>query len=193
MVGVVGVRVRPSVVREPADITGWYWTRAELVQIAAQRGLPRSGSKQHLIDVLVADLAGEGAPSLERSSVESPLTAPLSENMVIPAGQPFTRALRDWAEGTLGAPVRLGAAARALLRNPRRPNGEAATLADLLELLVNPPPSPEEVGTQFERNRFLRLLSRTSPGMSREQRELEWAEFRKLPTAQRAERLADVP
>jgi hypothetical protein len=189
----MGVHVRPEAVREPADITGWYWTRAELAQIAAQRGLPRSGSKQHLQDVLVADLSGLDAPSPERRSVQSPLRAPFSEDMVIPAGQPFTRELRDWMEETLGERVRLGAAARALLRNPQLPSGQTATLADVIKLLVNPPPASGEVGSQFERNRFMRLLSRTDPGISRKQRDQAWLEFRKLPSAQRAERLLDVP
>jgi hypothetical protein len=112
--------------------------------------------------------------------------------MVIPAGQPFTRELRDWMEETLGERVRLGAAARALLRNPQLPSGQTATLADVIKLLVNPPPASGEVGSQFERNRFMRLLSRTDPGMSRQQRDQAWLEFRKLPSAQRATRLSDV-
>lgn len=191
----MGARVRPAPedVAEPTDITGWYWTKDELVHIAARLAVPRSGTKQHLIEALVAHLAGHQPPVSERAPTSRPLQAPFADNMVIPAGQPFTRALRDWVESRAGVRVRLNAQARELLRDPLLVAGRQATLADLIDLLVNPPLPSGEIGFQFERNRFWRLLSRTAPELTRQQREREWAAFRQLPTERRVDILKDVP
>ena len=191
--------MRPSAgsVNSPADVIDWYWTRAELVQIAKRLGVPRSGSKQHLIDVIVAALAGEVLlTSALTSAAKGPrvrLQPPFSLTMVIPAGQPFTRALRDWAESQVGGPVRVSSAVRELLRNPLSADGRPATLGELIAVLASPQPPSESIGSQFERNRFMRLLSQRTPHLSRHQREQEWMAFRQLPSTQRVQALRDVP
>jgi hypothetical protein len=55
--------MRPELdaVQDPTDITGWYWTKSELIQIARRLGVPRSGSKQDLIEAITASLAGQRA------------------------------------------------------------------------------------------------------------------------------------
>ncbi len=180
--------MRPELndVQDPTDITGWYWTRAELIQIARRMGARRSGSKQDLIEAITARLAGHEPRTPPKKTTGSHLQPPFCAAMVIPAGQPFTRELRNWVASHVTGDVRVNAAVRELLRHPVTSVGHPATLGDLIDLMEIPPSPSDEIGPQFERNRFMRHLSRTEPGMGREEREREWARFRQLPSARRA-------
>jgi hypothetical protein len=187
--------MRPALnnVQDPTDITGWYWTKSELIQIARRLGVPRSGSKQDVIEAITASLAGREPRTLRQKTPSGSLQPPFDAAMVIPAGQPFTRELRNWVASRITGDVRVSAAVRELLRCPVTSAGHPATLGDLVELIENPPPPSDEIGRQFERNRFMRYLSRTEPAMGREQREREWARFRQLPSARRAAILGATP
>jgi hypothetical protein len=187
--------MRPELdaIQDPTDITGWYWTKSELIQIARRLGVPRSGSKQDLIEAITARLAGQETRKRPTKTMGSPLRPPFDAAMVIPAGQPFTRDLRNWVASRITGDVRVSAAVRELLRHPVTSAGRPATLGDLVDLIENPPPTSDEIGYQFERNRFMRYLSRTEPGMGRAQREREWVRFRQLPSGRRAAILGATP
>lgn len=187
--------MRPEVdaVQDATDITGWYWTKSELLQIARRLGVRRSGSKQDLIEAITANLAGRMPRPVGTVVAGKPLRPPFSVAMAIPAGQPFTRELRNWVQSQFDGDVRVTAVVRDLLRNPVTPAGSPATLGDLIDLIEKPLPASEDIGPQFERNRFMRLLSKTEPGMPRDEREQKWRAFRDLPTARRSMILAAIP
>lgn len=181
-------------VRTAQDITGWYWTKAELVDVARRLGVARSGSKAELTARLVAALdgsAGDARPVRERTRARPPMSEqlrpPFAPSQRIPAGQPLTRQLREWLDTQAGHPIRVNREMRAMMRDPG-----GRTLADLLKAATSPV-SETAIGPQFERNRFWRLIARTHPEWTRVQREKAWQEFRSRPTSQREAILAGVP
>ncbi len=191
-----GRMVRPKITRVSSveDITGWYWTKAELVDIARRLGVARSGSKAELTARLVAALdgsAGDALPVRTSTRARPPkseqLRPPFAPSQRIPVGQPLTRQLREWLDAQAGHPIRVNRQMRAMMREP----GER-TLADLLKAATSPVPETA-IGPQFERNRFWRLMARTHPEWTRVQREKAWQEFRSRPTSEREAILAGVP
>ena len=182
------MRPDASDVRTAADVRDWYWTRSELLEIARRLGARRSGSKQELAEAIVAVLSGRESSTRNRVPRETHLTPPFQLDTQIPTGQPFTRVLREWVQDQVQGKVQVNAAVRSLLKHPR-----GATLADLVAVIQAPAPTGATIGVQFERNRFMRLLSRTAPELSRSEREDEWTAFRQLPSPRRTEILASVP
>jgi hypothetical protein len=181
-------------VRTAEDITGWYWTKAELVDIARRLGVVRSGSKAELTARLVAALEDPEVadPSMSESTrvrppVSEQLKPPFQLTQRIPVGQPLTRQLREWLDAQAGHPIRVNRHMRAMMRDPG-----GRTLADLLAAAMSAV-NDAAIGAQFERNRFWRLMAGTHPDWTRVQREKAWQEFRSLPTADREAILAGVP
>lgn len=188
--------MRPKITRVRAvqDITEWYWTKAELVDIARRLGVARSGNKAELTARLVAALGGPAGSRVSvttarpaRPTPSDRLTSPFELTQRIPVGQPLTRQLREWLDTQAGHPIRVNRLMRAMLRNP-----DGRTLADLLTAAMSPV-SDVVIGPQFERNRFMRLMSCTHPERTRAQREDAWREFRSLPTSERVAILKEVP
>jgi hypothetical protein len=181
-------------VRTAEDITGWYWTKTELAQIARRLGIPRSGSKAELTARLAAALEGPAgdalpvsAPNRVRLPVSEQLRPPFELSQRIPVGQPLTRQLRMWLDAQAGHPIRVNRHMRAMMRDPG-----GRTLADLLSATMSPL-NEAAIGAQFERNRFWRLMAGTHPDWTRMEREKAWRDFRSLPTTEREAILAQVP
>lgn len=188
--------VRPKITRvcTAHDITGWYWTKAELTDIARRLGVARSGSKAELTVRLVAALSDPASGDVP-TSVSTRVRPPMSEQLAppfelsqqIPVGQPLTRPLREWLNVQAGYPIRVNRQMRQMMRAP-----DGRTLADLLTAAMSPA-SEAVIGSQFERNRFWRLIARTNPELTRAQREKAWKEFRSRPTTEREAILEGVP
>jgi hypothetical protein len=163
------------------DVTGWYWTRTELVQIARNHGVTTQGSKAELQKRIAATLSGgtpEPAGPPPRGSGR--LVPPFAPGMSVPAGQPVTRELRQWMSGQLGREVRVTQQIRDFMRNP-----QGRTLRDLL-VLAEQPSEPGAISQQFELNRFMRIMKTQQPNLTHAERMAAWREFRQRPTAARA-------
>jgi hypothetical protein len=163
------------------DVNGWYWTRDELVQIARNHGVRTRGSKAELQERIAATLNGLAPNSewpLPRGADH--LVAPFALQMPVPAGQPFTRELRQWMTDRLGRKFRVTQAMRDFMKNP-----QGGTLRDLL-LLAEQPTQRSVIPQQFELNRFMRTLALQQPNMTHPKRMAAWREFRQRPSADRA-------
>jgi len=189
--------MRPDIehVSRAQDVHDWYWTKNELVRIARRVGARRSGTKQQVTDSIVAALNGEvndasstTARTRGRIAERTVLSPPYSRSMQVPEGQPLSRSLREWLEVEMAGDFTANAAVRALLKEP---NG--ATLADLITVSGSRADPGAPIGAQFERNRFLRFLATSEPGLSRSEREQRWRDFRQLPTSERLRVLKEVP
>jgi hypothetical protein len=180
-----------------ADVACRYRTRAQLAEIARSLGIAASGTKDVLLRRIIAALeAREGGTPSGDTGFEPPsttralpqkhrLTPPFGLSMTVPAGQPLTRELREWLTDHLGTRVRVTQDMRDFMKDPR-----GRTLQDLVDLARQPAgtrqESEREIPIQFEFNRFLRLLSRQHPQMSRSERLAAWSEFRERPAEERA-------
>lgn len=181
---------RPSIsaVRSAEDLTNWYWTRSELVEIARGRGASTQGNKEVLLQRLVAGVEADAAeespplrPAEPRSARSKPsrISPPFSTRTSVPAGQPLTRELRNWLTNQLGRPVRVNQAMRDFMKNPA-----GGTLFELLELAREPSPR-SDIPLQFELNRFMRVLAAERPTMTHSERMAAWREFRQRPASER--------
>jgi hypothetical protein len=180
-----------------ADVASRYRTRAQLAEIARSLGIATSGTKDVLLRRIIAALeAREGVTHSGDTGFEPPsttralpqqhrLTPPFGLSMTVPAGQPLTRELREWLTDQLGTRVRVTQDMRDFMKDPR-----GRTLQDLVDLARQPAgrrqQSEREIPIQFEFNRFLRLLSRQHPQMSRSERLDAWSEFRERTAEERA-------
>lgn len=162
------------------DVTGWYWTRDELVQIARNHGVRTWGSKTELEERITAKISGGGPESGEpRPRGADRLVAPFALRMPVPPGQPFSRELRQWMTHRLGREFRVTQAMRDFMKNP-----QGGTLRDLL-VLAEQPPERSVIPQQFELNRFMRILALQQPNLTHPDRIAAWREFRQLPSPER--------
>ena len=169
-------RPEPSTEIAPEDVERWYWTVAELRQIARDLGVPTGGRKAELAARVRAALAGESLPRPE-SRHRARLEGELTRDTVIPDGVVLSRHLRDWFVSELGEGFRADRHLRDFLRNGTGRNlGEAA---DHYRATRDAPPA--EIEPQFELNRFTRLWWKANPSGSREELNRAWREYREAP------------
>ncbi len=181
-----------SDVSAPEHLTRWYWTRAELADIARRHSVSTRGVKSELVERLVNALShgngDAGAASCEvgrkgRLAGRERLTPPFDAHMSVPPGQPITRELRVWLTAKLGRRVRVTQQMRDFMKGPG-----GGTLADLLAL-AEQPQSQREIPEQFELNRFMRVVSAERPDMTHNERLAAWREFRRRPLEERTKLL----
>ncbi|MFF5975109.1 DUF6434 domain-containing protein [Streptomyces sp. NPDC012769] len=170
-----------------ADLTGaailrWYWTLAELTALARTMGLATGGGKAALTERLAAALDGRPlppAPARRRAGGAGQLTAPVDGDTVIPEGQRCSQVLRAWFRAELGPVFHFDTYMRAYIaenagrtlrdaaRHWRETRDEAAR--------------PQEIGAQFELNRFLRDWHTAHPDGSRAEALSAWHGHRSRP------------
>jgi hypothetical protein len=172
---------RPAVdaVAASEDVADWYWTRAELDQIATRLKVGRSGSKAELTARLIAVLSGAEPPAPVRRS-STTLREPFQLTDVVPEGQRMTRALRQFLQAQAGADFRFDARMREFFAAP-----QGRTLADAVALWRSPRGSGREIPAQFEYNRFTRAYRIAHPGAAAQQVRAAWAEYKESPVSSR--------
>lgn len=170
---------RPTSVSSPEDITDWYWTRAELNEIAKNLGVKRTGSKADLTARLAAHLAGDPQPEQRRTRAAGHLVGPLTLDTVVPDGQRMTREVRDFLSAQI-PDFRFDAHMRAFFADP-----DGRTLGDAVELWHRTRDQRPEPSAQFEYNRFTRAYRGEHPDASREQLLEAWAQYKATPISAR--------
>ncbi len=173
-------RPEPSSDLDATEFERWYWTQAELRQIARGLGISTAGRKDELAARVSAALAGRPLP--ERAPRRrSRLEGPLSRETVIPDGVVLSRNLREWFEGEVGADFRADRHLREFLHDGAgRTLGEAV---DHYRATRDRPPS--EIESQFELNRFTRRWWKANPGGTRAQLLEAWRVYRETPVERR--------
>jgi hypothetical protein len=174
-------RPDPDEVVTSSQLLGWYWTRAQLDQIARRLGVSKSGNKATLTQRLEHHLDGIPAREAPRPRVAPQLTPPFDPSDVVPPGQRMTRALRDWFVERVGSSFRFDFYMRAFFTDPA-----GRTLSDAIDLwhATRDAPAPQ-IGAQFEYNRFTRAFRQAHPEATRSDLLEAWQRYKDTPTHDR--------
>jgi hypothetical protein len=176
-------RPEPSPDLDKAEFERWYWTQAELRQIARGLGISTGGRKDELAARVSAALAGRPLPK-EAPRRRSRLEGPLSRETVIPEGLILSRNLREWFEGEVGADFRADRRLREFLQE-----GAGKTLGEAVDHYRATRDQPlSEIESQFELNRFTRRWWKANPGGTRAQLLEAWRLYRETPVERRPPR-----
>ena len=167
-----------------AELARWYWLAEELVGLARTLGVRTGGGKQVLTRRLAAALDGvpfdEPAPA--RASGGRQLAGTLTAATVIPAGQRCSQLVRAWFAEQLDAPFSFDASMRDYFA---RADG-TTTLGDALaHFHATRGLGPQEIGEQFELNRFTRAWHAQHPDGSRADLLRAWEAYRATPVDER--------
>lgn len=168
-----------------AELARWYWLKDELVELARTLGVRTSGGKELLTRRLVAALDGapfdEPAPARATAGSRQ-LSGPLTESTVVPPGQRCSQVVRGWFAEQLGAPFRFDAAMREFFAQA----DGTTTLGDALaHHRATRDRGPQEIGGQFELNRFTRAWHAAHPDGSRAELLRDWETYRATPVDER--------
>ncbi|MEU9232448.1 DUF6434 domain-containing protein [Streptomyces subrutilus] len=155
-------RPAPTPALTGAELARWYWTLAELTALARGMGLSAAGPKAALTARLAAALDGlEPGPEAAAASAASAgrrsgrgLSAPVDGATVIPPGQRCSQVLREFFVREIGPAFHFDAFMREYVAR-----GAGRTLAEAVAHWHATRPEaarPQEIGAQFEFNRFLR-------------------------------------
>ena len=166
-----------------AELLRWYWLKSELVVLARQLGVSRSGSKAVLTARLVAVLDGEPMPAAPSVSHRpgGRLTGPLSRNTMIPVGQRSDQVLRAWFVAQIGPGFRFDGPMRTFIADGGRTLGDAVD-----HWYATRQRRPQEIEPQFELNRFGRDWRAAHPGSTHTAMLAAWADHRALPVEERS-------
>ena len=169
-----------------SEFLRWYWLKEELAAFARSLGLRATGSKDAIAARVAAALDGEPAPreavSTRQRASGAQLTGSLSEATVIPPGQRCSQTLRAWFTEQVGAQFRFDAPMRDFIATA----DGTSTLGDAVRVWYSTRDRhPDEIGGQFELNRFTRHWYEENPEGSREHLMLAWAAYRNTPVDER--------
>jgi hypothetical protein len=163
-----------------AELRRWYWTLHELTALAGELGVPRGGGKQALTDRLAAALDGSSPPEPARSRASGrQLSAPVTNESVIPAGQRCSQVLREHFRQEIGPAFAFDAFMRAFIAD-----GAGHTLGEAVahwHATRGAAARPQPIGAQFELNAFLRTWRRDHPDCGRDDALAAWRHHRSLP------------
>ncbi len=176
-------RPAPSGALTGAELRRWYWTKAELLDLARELGLPTRGGKLELTERLVAALDGAPLPSPapSRRAASPGLSGSLTPETVVPPGQRCTQALRAFFVEQLGPGFRFDGPMRAWVAGAAgRPLAEGV---EHWHRTRHRPPG--DIGEQFELNGFVRAWHAAHPDGTRQQALVAWRRHRSLPVEQR--------
>ncbi|HLT82585.1 MAG TPA: DUF6434 domain-containing protein [Phototrophicaceae bacterium] len=171
-----------TAVRTGAELRRWYWLRAELLELAAALGLPRSGSKEELLERTVAALDGTAPPvRARRSGRGRQLEEPVGPDTVIPPGQRCSQVLRHFFAAQIGPHFRFDEHMRRFVAE-----GAGRTLGEAVQHWYRTRDAPASaIGEQFEYNRFTREWFAENPGGSQDECRAAWQRHRALPVERR--------
>ena len=176
-------RPSPDDVSTARDVRDWYWTRAQLDQIARRLQVSRAGNKADVAARLAATLDGLPDPTTPSSRGGGGLSAPLRRDQVVPKGQRLTSDLRRWMQAQVGAGFRFDVHMRGFFADP-----QGRTLADAVSLWHATRDSPAtQISPQFEYNRFTRWYRGAHPTASRTELLAAWQVYKDTPVSQRAQ------
>jgi hypothetical protein len=155
------------------EFAAWYWLKQELQSFCRQQGWPAAGSKQELMALVHARLAGQPLPHL--SAQPRPRAVPLMPALLaldtrVAPGWRLNAALRAFFVQHLGPGFRFNQALRQFFREP-----QGRTLADAIALWKAAELNPRAaIERQFQFNRHVRNYFAQHPGATRAQMLQAW-------------------
>ncbi|MFB6839918.1 DUF6434 domain-containing protein [Streptomyces sp. NPDC056361] len=163
------------------ELARWYWTLAELTVLARELGVPRAGGKAALTERLRAALNGDvpPPPPPRARPAGRRLAAPVNGSTVIPQGQRCSQVLREYFRREIGPAFHFDAYMRTFVAE-----GAGRTLGDAVahwHETRQAAAQPQEIGSQFELNRFLRDWNAQHPTGSRTEALAAWRAHRDRP------------
>ncbi|MEU8436850.1 DUF6434 domain-containing protein [Streptomyces sp. NPDC029216] len=156
------------------ELARWYWTLAELTELARRLDVPRGGGKAALAERLRAALDGKPLPTApaRRPAAGRRLAAPVDGASVIPEGQRCSQVLREFFRREIGPGFHFDGYMRAYIAE-----NAGRTLAEAVAHWHDTRPAaaqPQEIGGQFEFNRFLRAWHADHPAGTRDEALAAW-------------------
>ncbi|MFH7595821.1 DUF6434 domain-containing protein [Streptomyces racemochromogenes] len=163
------------------ELARWYWTLAELSELARRLGVPRGGGKTALTERLRAVLDGEPPPAAapRRAAAVRQLSAPVDGATVIPEGQRCSQVLREFFRREIGPGFHFDGYMRAYIAQ-----NAGRTLADAVahwHHTRTAAAEPQPIDAQFEFNRFLRAWHADHPSGTRHEALAAWRAHRSAP------------
>ncbi|MFI8860369.1 DUF6434 domain-containing protein [Streptomyces prasinus] len=178
-----GAEMRPelSAALSGDELARWHWTLAELTVLAQELGVPRGGGKAALTERLRAALDGAAPPAAppRPRSAGRQLAAPVNGSTVIPEGQRCSQVLREYFRREIGPGFHFDASMRTFVAE-----GAGRTLADAIahwHATRQTAAQLQEIGSQFELNRFLRDWHAEHPAGDRTEALAAWRAHRDRP------------
>ncbi|MDR2895792.1 MAG: SAP domain-containing protein [Propionibacteriaceae bacterium] len=171
----------PTPALSAGEFRRWYWRQNELQAFARHLGIRATGSKQLLAARIEAKLEdrpfAEPTPTKTSSSVQ--LSGALSADTVIPKGQRCSQIIRGWMVAQVGPGFHFDAVMRAFFAT----TDGTQTMQDALDHWNTTRNQPEQdIGEQFEYNRFTRAWHQQHPGGTRAQLLAAWCDYRLRPS-----------
>ncbi|MQW75605.1 hypothetical protein GHK92_06955 [Nocardioides sp. dk4132] len=166
------------------ELRRWYWRKDELAAFARALGVSAAGAKAEIVERVCAVLDGVAVPEAApaRRTTGTQLRGPLSEATLIPPGQRCSQVLRAWFTAQVGDGFGFDRPMREMIAAA----DGTTTLGDALRVWhATRDRPPEEIGEQFELNRFTRRWYAAHPGGSRAELARAWADYRDTPVEER--------
>ncbi|MGW6916880.1 DUF6434 domain-containing protein [Kitasatospora sp. NPDC054939] len=164
-----------------SELLRWYWTLDELTALARRLDVPRGGGKTALAARLAAALDGRPLPPVvvRRPRAGAQLAAPVDAATVIPPGQRCSQVLRAYFTEAIGPAFHFDAFMRDFIAT-----GHGRTLGDAVahwRATREQAAQPQEIGEQFEFNRFTAAWRRDHPAGTRDEALAAWYAHRARP------------
>jgi SAP domain-containing new25/Domain of unknown function (DUF6434) len=165
------------------ELRRWYWRKDELAPFARALGVSATGSKAEIAQRVCAVLDGGAPPAAPaRRTTGTQLRGQLSEDTPIRAGQRCSQVLRAWFTAQVGHGFVFDRPMRELIAAA----DGTTTLGEALHLWHATRDRPaDQIGEQFELNRFTRRWYAAHPGGSRAELARAWADYRDTPVEER--------
>ncbi|MFF2118682.1 DUF6434 domain-containing protein [Kitasatospora sp. NPDC058184] len=175
------IRPEPSAALSGNELARWYWTLTELTTLARELGVPRGGGKAALTERLRAALDGAAPPAAPPRARKAgrQLAAPVDGSTVIPEGQRCSQVLREYFRREIGPAFHFDAPMRTFIAE-----SAGRTLADATthwHTTRQAAAQPQDIGPQFELNRFLRAWHTSHPAAPHTEALTAWRTHRAHP------------
>lgn len=177
---------RPALTADLAaeEFQRWYWLKDELAAFARVLGIRATGGKELLAARIVAKLSHQEflEPDAPQRGGAAQLSSRLSPETVIPAGQRCSQVVRAWMTEQVGEGFRFDAAMRKFFAE----SDGTRTMKDALDHWhATRGREANEIGAQFEYNRFTRAWCGEHPDGGRDELLAAWQEYRGRPVEER--------
>lgn len=158
------------------EFARWYWSKRELIDFARSKGIGVAGSKEEIEERIDLYLTSGEVVKVKGPVRIDGLTGPLSGEMEFPPGQTMGSHLRAYMTERCGEDFRFDSHMRAFFKAGNK------TLDQAVEhwFVTRDLPS-DEIGWQFQYNRFVRDFYRANPGADQEEMIAAWTKARSEP------------
>lgn len=185
---VTEIRPDPYLVKAPAELKRWYWTKAELTDLARYHGLTRSGSKFEVLDRIATFLETGEIPEKRTASSKQMSKfdwghTPLALTTTITDNYRNTQNVRAFFQVHIGPSFQFTIAFMEWMKNSAgRPLSEAVTEYERQVQDSLDPSKQTTIKPHNQYNRYMRDFIADNPSASISDARKAWNNKRKFPT-----------